>query len=294
MSKKHKMVNSAIVAIKNNKDGAYRTQNDRRTALVDMAKTLYNLGYKLDHLRYMKPKHIEALVQHWKANGDTAGSMKNRMSHIRWLMRKFDGKIHMVPSNDNLGIPKRVYVTNEDKSRTLNETDLNKIQDPLMRHSLKGQELFGLRVETSLKIQPYVADAGQYLFIKKGWAKGSKEGMIPILTQEQRDWLEEAKQLVKSKTNSLIPPNLTYIKHRRNFETKAKEAGICHMHGHRHLYAQRRYKELTGWEAPVKGGLTRSEMTKEQKWQDHAVRLQISLEMLHQRKNVLNTYLGKK
>jgi len=293
MSKKHQMVNSVIVAIKNNKDGAYRTQNDRRTALIDMAKTLHHLDYKLDHLRYMKPKHIHALVQHWKANGDTAGSMKNRMSHIRWLMRKFDGKIHMVPSNDDLGIPKRVYVSNEDKSRTLNEVDLNKIQDPLMQHSLKGQELFGLRVETSLKIQPYIADAGQYLFIKKGWAKGSKEGMVPIRTQAQRDWLDEAKQLVKHKNSSLIPPNMTYITYRRKFENTCKAAGIDKLHGLRHRYAQRRYKELTGWKPPVKGGPRRSEMTKDQKWQDHAARLQLSLELLHQRKNILNIYCGK-
>lgn len=152
MSKKHKMLSSVIVVIKHNKDGSYRTQSDRRRSLKDATNTLYQLGYKLDSMRFMKPKHIQALVQHWKANGDTPGSIKNRMSHIRWLMGKFDDKIHMVPSNDELGIPKRQYVTNEDKSRLLTEADLDKISDALMQHSLKGQLLFGLRMEESIKL----------------------------------------------------------------------------------------------------------------------------------------------
>lgn len=43
-----------------------------------------------------------------------AQSFANRMNHIRWLMNKFD-KPNVVPSNDVLGIEKRVYMTNEDK-----------------------------------------------------------------------------------------------------------------------------------------------------------------------------------
>lgn len=291
MSKKHQMVNSVIVAIKNNKDGSYRTQADRRQALIQMAESLHGLGYKLDHLRFMKPKHIHALVQHWKSNGDTPGSMKNRMSHLRWLMRKFDGKIHMVPTNDALGIPKRQYVIHQDKSTLLTKADLNQIKDPLMRHSLKGQELFGLRVETSLKIQPFIADTGQYLFIKKGWAKGNREGMIPIRTEEQRAWLEEAKKLARYKENSLIPANTSYKTYRHRFNQACKRAGINNRHGLRHLYAQRRYKELTGWEPPVKGGLHPRQMNQEQKWQDHAARLQVSTELLHSRKDILRNYI---
>lgn len=66
-----------------------------------------------------------------------------------------------------------------------------------MQHSLKAQVLFGLRLEESLKIQPFIADAGQFFYIKGSWAKGGRERTIPILTQAQREWLDEAKQLVQ-------------------------------------------------------------------------------------------------
>jgi len=290
MSKKHQMVSSVIVAIKNNKDGSYRTQDDRRHALINIAETLHGLGYKLDHLRFMKPKHVHALVQVWKASGDSPGSMKNRMSHLRWLMRKFDGKIHMVPSNDVLDIPKRVYVSNRDKSVVLSEADVNQIKDPLMRHSLKGQELFGLRMEESVKLQPFIADAGQFLYVQK--TKGNRERTIPILTNEQREWLDEAKRLAEHKSNSLIPAGTQYKTYRSRFDKACTRAGIHSRHGLRHLYAQRRYQELTGWEAPVKGGLRLEEMTKEQKQIDRAVRLQVSMELGHSRRNILSVYIS--
>jgi site-specific recombinase XerD len=288
MSKKHKMISSVIITIKNNKDGSYRTQDDRRHSLINVAETLHALGYKLDHLRFMKPKHIYALIKQWRANGDTPGSMKNRMSHLRWLMRKFDGKIHMVPSNDELGIPKRTYVTGQDKSAILNESDLNKIKDPLMRHSLTGQALFGLRMEESIKLEPCIADAGTFLYIQK--SKGNRERTIPILTNEQREWLDEAKQLAGHKSNALIPFGTSYKTYRSRFDKACKRAGIDNRHGLRHRYAQLRYKKLTGWESPVKGGLTLKQMTKEQKWVDRAARLQISAELGHSRRNILKNY----
>ena len=290
MSKKHQMINSVITTIKNNKDGSYRTQDDRHHALIKVEKNLHELGYKLDHIRYMKPKHIHALVKHWKSNGDDPGSMKNRMSHLRWLMRKFDGKIHMVANNDELGIPKRTYVSNQDKSVQLTSAEIEQIKDPMMRHSLKGQALFGLRMEESIKLEPFIADAEQFLFVQK--TKGNRERMIPILTSEQRAWLEEAKQLAQHKSHSLIPADTSYKTYCSRFDKACTRAGINSRHGLRHYYAQRRYKELTGWESPVKGGPKATDMSLDQRRLDRAARLQVSLELGHSRRNIVGVYIG--
>jgi len=291
MSLKHKMIHSVIVTIKNNKDGSYRTQADRRRSLIHTAKTLHQLGYKLDSLRSMKQRHIIALVRHWQQQNDSAGSIKNRMSHLRWLVTKFN-KANVLPSNDQLGIAKRVYISNRDKSRTLSEADLNVIRDPLMRQSLKAQKLFGLRLEESLKIQPYLADAGDSLYIKKSWAKGGRERSIPILTEAQRTWLAEAKQLVQHKSHSLIPANTTYKTYRKRFEQACHRAGITHRHGLRHLYAQERYTALTGWMPPVKGGPARNQLSKEQIAKVRVARLQISGELGHTRIDIMSIYIG--
>jgi site-specific recombinase XerD len=289
MSKKHKMISSVIMTIKHNRDGSYRTQDDRRHSLIQSATTLHQLGYKLDHLRFMKPKHIYALVQHWKAKGDSPGSMKNRMSHLRWLMGKFEGKRNMVPSNDALGIEKRVYISHQDRSVVLTDGDLSKINDPMMQHSLKGQALFGLRMEESIKIEPFIADAGKFLYIRK--SKGNRERFIPMLTKEQRDWLDEAKRLAQHKNNSLIPPNVSYKTYRARFDKACQRAGINHRHGLRHQYAQQRYQELTEWLPPAKGGPTQNQLTPEQKIIDRAVRLQVSLDLGHSRRNIVGIYI---
>ncbi|MBX9704850.1 MAG: integrase domain-containing protein [Gammaproteobacteria bacterium] len=288
MGKRHQLVSSVIMTIKHNKEGSYRTQDDRRDSLIDIANTVFKLGYQLDHMKFLKPKHIQALVNHWKAENITPGVMKNRMSHIRWLMRKFEGKINMVPSNDELGIPKRVYVTHKDKSVAVGNEDINLLNSPLMRLSVEGSALFGMRLEESLKVQPHLADTETHLHLTK--TKGKRERLVPILTPEQREWLDKAKQLVKGRQDSLIPTDVSYKTYRERFNKACDRAGISRKHGLRHAYAQRRYKELTGWDSPVKGGPTRAQMTAEQKQKDRAARLQLSLELGHSRINIVKIY----
>lgn len=289
MGKRHQLVSSVIITMKHNKEGSYITQSNRQVSLIDIANIIFKLGYQLDHIKFLKPKHIQALVNHWKANDIAAGAMKNRMSHIRWLMRKFEGKINMVPSNDALGIPKRVYVTGKDKSVVVSEDDINLLKSPLMRLAVQGSALFGMRLEESLKVQPHLADAGVYLHLTK--TKGKRERLVPILTVEQREWLNNAKQLVKGQHDSLIPTDCSYKTYRERFNKACERAAIHKKHGLRHAYAQRRYKELTGWDSPVKGGPTRAQMTTEQKQKDRAARLQVSLEMGHGRRAVASVYL---
>ncbi len=44
-----------------------------------------------------------------------------------------------------------------------------------------------------------------------------------------------------------------------------QKAGLRNLHGLRHAYAQRRYKELTEWEAPINGGPNSRQLTSERK-----------------------------
>jgi len=191
-----------------------------------------------------------------------------------------------------LGIEKRQYFTNQDKSRELTPEGLNHLKSPLMQLSLKAQRLFGLRVEESLKIQPFVADRETILFIKGSWAKGGRDRSIPISTAEQRAWLDEAKALVKNKQASLIPIDTSYKTYRERFNKACQRAGIYHCHGHRHRYAQERFQELTGYACPASGGLKRSELSPGQLELDKEARLQISRELGHGRSCVTSTYCG--
>jgi len=49
--------------------------------------------------------------------------------------------------------------------------------------------------------------------------------MIPILTLEQKEWLEKAKQLAQHKSHSLIPTDTLYKTYRSRFDKVCKRAG---------------------------------------------------------------------
>ena len=90
-----------------------------------------------------------------------------------------------------------------------------------------------------------------------------------------------------------IPADCSYVQQLHRFEYQCDRAGIHRVHGHRHQYAQERYRELTGWSAPAAGGPRSRELTREQKTIDRAARLAISRELGHEREQVAAIYFGR-
>jgi hypothetical protein len=165
---------------------------------------------------------------------------------------------------------------------------LAKITDPYSRLSLQLQAAFGLRREESIKIRPEWADRGDRLALKDTWTKGGRAREIPIRNEEQRRVLDEAKCFAGR--GSLIPADKHYVEQLRRFEHQCAKAGIHRIHGHRHQYAQTRYRELTGWAAPAAGGPRSKELTTAQKLIDQEARLTISSELGHSREQILAIY----
>lgn len=187
-------------------------------------------------------------------------------------------------------IPERRFARHESKARVLQAGDLARITDPHIALSLRFRAAFGLRREESLKIRPNIADQGSVLVLQASWTKGGRPREIPIRTDEQIGLLAEAKALLGSR--SLIPAELTYVQQLRRFEHHCAKAGIHRVHGHRHQYAQTRYRELTGWAALAAGGPTSKELSSEQKAIDHEARIRISRELGHEREWVVAIYCG--
>lgn len=79
----------------------------------------------------------------------SAGTVKNRLAHLRWWAEKV-GKTGLIPAdNAQLAVPDRL-VTNENKGRELGNR-LERVCDPYVRTSLLLQEAFGLRREEAIK-----------------------------------------------------------------------------------------------------------------------------------------------
>jgi len=273
------------------REGSYATQNKRERMLTLMANQLHEMGYRSMTARSLKPKHVEALVKHWFAEGLSIGTIKNRMAVIRWWARKVDKQNVVARSNEHYGIPDRHFVTNESKAKTVTREQLNKVRDEHVRMSLELQQAFGLRREESIKFQPSFADRGDHLVLKASWTKGGRERTIPVRTEAQRDVLNRARRLAGF--GSLIPSNRNYVQQLRVYEGNTLRAGLSQMHGLRHAYAQQRYEELTGWKAPAAGGPQSKALNPEQRETDREARLTISRELGHEREQITAAYLGR-
>ena len=217
-------------------------------------------------------------------------TIKNRLSHLRWWAEKI-GKAGILPAdNTQLGVAERRYVTNVSKARELG-TGLEQITDVHVHMSLQLQAAFGLRREEAIKFQPSYADRGDHIALKGSWTKGGRERTVPVITAEQRDVLQAAHRLAG--TGSLIPADKTFIQQRHVYDGQCKAAGLSHMHGLRHQYAQSRYETLTGWHAPAAGGPPAKTLSDTQRTQDTAARQIISRELGHERLQITAVYLGR-
>jgi site-specific recombinase XerC len=274
-----------------NRDGSFGTQVQRERELTLIANQLHDLGYRCMNQRSLKPRHVEALVERWLKEGIATGTIKNRMSAIRWWARKVDKQNVVARSNDHYGIPNRIFVTNTSKAKSVIEADLAKVRDVHVRMSLRLQQAFGLRREEAIKFMPSVADRRDYLQLKPSWTKGGKARQVPIRTEEQRKIVNLTHKLAGK--GSLIPSNRNYIQQLRVYEGHTNRAGLSKMHGLRHAYARRRYEELTGWLSPAAGGPTSEQLTAEQRDRDQEARLTISKELGHEREQVTAVYLGR-
>jgi hypothetical protein len=274
-----------------NRDGSYATQRDRERVLDLVAGQLQELGYRHMAAASLKPKHVEGLVERWHAEGLAVGTLKNRMAELRWWAEKIGKQNVIARDNDHYGIANRQYVTNVSKARELSGAELSRITDPYTAMSLRLQAAFGLRRGESIKIRPEWADRGNKLALKDTWTKGGRAREIPIRNDAQRLVLDEAKSLAGR--GSLIPADRSYVEQLRRFEYQCAAAGVHRIHGHRHQYAQIRYRELTGWAAPTAGGPRSKDQTPEQREIDREARLTISAELGHEREQITAVYLGR-
>ena len=274
-----------------NRDGSYASQHARLAILTQAAHQLPELGFRDLRATSLKPKHVIALVDHWKSQGLSTGTLKNRLTELRWWAAKVNKANVVARDNEAYGIARRSYVTNQDRSRVLTAGDLERVTDRYTRVSLQLQAAFGLRREESIKIRPDWADRGERLRLKASWTKGGREREVPIRTAEQRAVLTAAKALAAK--GSLIPPDRSYVQQLQRFRAQCQAAGIQGVHGHRHLYAQARYRELTSWACPAQGGPQLKQLSLEQRGLDRQARLTISAELGHGRIDVVAIYLGR-
>jgi hypothetical protein len=79
-----------------NRDGSHATQADRLRALTLMGRQLREDGFRQMRATSLKGKHVDALIARWQAEELSPGTLKNRVSHLRWWAEKvgaYSGRI---------------------------------------------------------------------------------------------------------------------------------------------------------------------------------------------------------
>ena len=278
------------LVFENKNDGSHSTRAARKSILQQAANTLHDLGYRKLKPEGFKPKHAQALVAHWQSQDLSSGTIKNRLSHLRWWAGIIGKPAIIARDNDHYQVARRVYVTGEDKARDLDAERLANVTDPHTRLSLRMQQAFGLRREEAIKFSPTFADKGDKIVLKASWTKGGKAREIPVRNDEQRRLLDEVRRFAGR--GALIPANKNYVQQMRTYERNTAKAGLDKNHGLRHGYAQARYEELTGWQCPAVGGPERKRLTAQQREADTVARETISRELGHARISIVAVYCG--
>ena len=217
-------------------DGSHGTRRARSYALAQMANALHDLGFKGLRATGLKRKHAVALVREWKRQGRSIGTMKNRAAHLRWWADRI-GRPAVVPSNKDLGIDNREYVTNEDRSVVLDPEKLALVKDEHVVMALRLEAEFGLRREEAIKFTPSRDDRGDRIRLKGSTTKGGRPREIPVRNESQRKLLDEARRLAGG--GALIPPDRNYRQQLKIYENRTREAGLYRMHGLRHYSGTR-------------------------------------------------------
>ena len=234
----------------------------------------------------------------------SSSAPKNYVSAINTVLRlATNEEWKAVKPGRDCGIQPRKYIPDETKAmpESTHQTAQRMVGERIAC-LMELQRTFGLRFKESCLLNPKLAlkEAIKYgrITLKAG-TKGGKKRRVPCRPQGISA-LEKAVLIQDGR--SMIPVDRSYCEFRKECYEQASIAGIG-FHSERHYYAQERYQEITSAPAPIDAGWSRRDrllnlskylgISEEiAKQIDHDARLQISIELGHNRVGITNVYVG--
>ena len=278
-----------------------KTQEFRARAICKAFEELRKNGHPLQYPQSLKTKHVQFLVDLWVRQGQTGGTIENKLTYLRALaqwMGKFNmiGTLSDYTDREAHGLV-RSYVALADKSWEGNGVDAVALieqvgsTDANVAVQLKLQAAFGLRVEESFLLRPQDAVRSQdFLNVTHG-TKGGRARFVPL--EFKYAVLEEAARLINPYTGTTMRHGLTKKQWRNLYYRVLKNHGITDKglgvtsHGLRHQYLQQMYERITSVPAPVKGSDERADRD------THRAAMQRVVEAAgHSRASKANAYLS--
>ncbi len=286
-----------------NKKISARTREIRQQNITQFFSELDEMGYVLQSIYSLKPRHIQALFSKWEKAGLSAATLQSRHSVMNLLCR-WMGKpiVQSLPSYlENPIAGQRTYIAQEDKSWTvagvIPEELIAKAMglDKYVGHQLLLIREFGLRRKEAVCFRPHICfdRDNQVVQVYQG-TKGGRYRVLPVRTESQREALEACCKLAKRHSDHIGDPDRTLEQNLRRFQYVLEQLGATRdklgitAHGLRHEYANNRYQDLTGEKSPLQGGSAEVFVQDETK----AARRKIAEELGHSRLRVTTAYYG--
>jgi integrase len=274
---------------------SFATMDGRKTDLFAIFNDLRNLGYKIQDVRNLNGKHVNALINHYTEaykNGTlSANTLRKRFSNLTTFTKWIDkaGLVKLPMQFKRSSTPDRSKTWSDKGFDPLQKIEAIRKENQRIGDALALQLLFGLRSKESLLIQPHLADRKNVLVIDHG-AKGGKTRYLPIENDAQRELLERIKSYIKL-NESIIPPKENYISFRRKYYRLLQKHGISRdegitAHGLRHERLNNLYEEVTGNKTPIRGGNLNSTNRELHKF----ACIKVSEEAGHSRRYTAGTY----
>ncbi len=277
-----------------------RTIKIRMEVIFGAFRDLNTLGYKLQGAHNLREKHVHALGRLWEAEGQTAGTIENKISVLRTFAR-WIGKPNMVKESVNYverpESVRRTYATTEDKTWTGKGQEPEMVigqvkrEDMVVGVQLELQHAFGMRRRESWMFRPHLDDKGTHIAIILG-TKNKRPRSTPIETAEQREVVERAKQFADKVHSSTIPQKYTLLEWENHYTYILRKCGITRAelgitsHGLRHEYVNEQWEVLAGSPSPIKGG-EKGALSEDEELR---VRHDLSQRVGHSRASIVSAY----
>jgi len=196
-------------------------------------------------------KHIDHVIERWKAEDTGHRSIEGKLSQLRWLVRKI-GKANLVPrSNAELGVEPGPRKTRAGKIIGDGElqTYLAALDDARMQAAIKLGRYLGMRCREAMLFRPHRDCDGERVWLKRG-TKGGRPRYLWLHNAKQREVIEQVRALVAGRDAALIPPEWpSYKKWAEHCYRKFRAAGLARktdavFHDMRRTYAQERMNNL--------------------------------------------------
>lgn len=278
----------------------------KRSGVIYLSfKQIRDMGFKLQSIRNIKPKHLIALFEKWDEEELSTSTLQQRHSILGVFLVWIDKSGMLPPLKELLSDPSRArrnYIAIEDRSWLAKNIDVDEkireiaLIDPRVAVQVELQIQFGLRVREAIMFKPNgcITMDGSSILLKQG-TKGGRPRTIPVETERQRETLARAQALVGQADSHISDPTKTLTQNMRRFRYVMERVGVrkgdlgITPHGLRHQYANDRYEALSGGKkTPVRGGERGDLLPSE----EATIRLQIAEELGHSRIQITTAYCG--